>query len=367
MEILIIIILIIIVLSFIIFIYKNNKLLKELNEQKIQLAVQNEKIESQKKEAFNTMTTIQTNINGFRQEIASTLNTVNTTIDTKLNSVTTQIQSSNKIIGDVKERFGEIMETTKQIYNIGKDISSLENLLKAPKLRGNLGEFLLEDLLKQIIPSQNYAKQYKFKNGEKVDFVINLGEKFVPIDSKFPLENFRKALETEDENIKSTAYKEAIKNVKKHIDDISKKYINPSEGTYDFAMMYIPAENIYYEAIIKDESLKSEQSIYMYSIEKRVVPVSPNSMFAYLQSILIGLRGLAIEKNAETILNNIAGLRGVFERFSENFEKLGTHLSNAQKQYEESSKKLAKFENKLELVSPKKESESEESDTKLIE
>jgi len=119
--------------------------------------------------------------------------------------------------------------------------------------------------------------------------------------------------------------------------------------------MYIPAENVYYEAIIKEEATRDEKSIYMYSIEKRVVPVSPNSMFAYLQSILIGLRGLQIEKNAEEILNNIASLKGDYGKFAENFRVLGSHLNNASRQYDESSKKLNNFENRLEIVVSDKE------------
>lgn len=331
------------------------QLINGMNEQKTQIAVQNEKLETQRSDSFNAISNFNNEIVNFRKEVSETIAVNNKSIDGKLSSMSTQLMSGNQIIGDVKERFGEIMETTRQIYNIGKDISSLENLLKSPKLRGNLGEYLLEDLLKQIIPVQNFSKQYKFKNGEKVDFAIHLGDKIVPIDSKFPLENFRKFIESEDEAEKASSYKEAMKNVKKHIDDISRKYINPSEGTFDFAMMYIPAENVYYEAIIKEEATRDEKSIYMYSIEKRVVPVSPNSMFAYLQSILIGLRGLQIEKNAEEILNNIASLKGDYGKFAENFRVLGAHLNNASKQYDESSKKLNNFENRLDIVVSDKE------------
>ena len=345
----------------------SNQLLNNLNDQKVSIAIQNEKLETQRNDTYNSLKKFQEDINSFRKEVGDNLNNANKLMDSKLNNVTSQLQSGNKVIGDVKERFGEIMETTKQIYNIGKDISSLENILKSPKLRGNLGEYLLEDLLKQILPGSSFEKSYRFKSGESVDFAIFLGDKIVPVDSKFPLENFRKYIESESEDLKTSSYKEALRNVRKHIDEISKKYILPIEDTFDFAMMYIPAENVYYETIIRETVSKDGKSLYQYALEKRIIPVSPNSMFAYLQSILIGLKGFQIEKNAEEILKNISSLSGDLYKFGENFRLLGTHLTNATKQYDESGKRLSNFESKLENMISKTELDSgDESELRLI-
>lgn len=328
-----------------------SRLLESVNEQKTQIAVQNERLESQKNDTFNALNKFQTDINSFRDEVSRNLNNTNI-----------HLQSSNKVIGDVKERFGEIMETTKQIYNVGKDISSLENILKAPKLRGNLGEYLLEELLKQILPSESYSKSYKFNSGERVDFTIHLGDKLVPVDSKFPLENFRKYLSSKDEQERDLYYRESLKNVRKHIDDIAKKYIRPDEHTFDFAMMYIPAENVYYEVIVRDTVYRDEKSLYLYAMEKRVIPVSPNSMFAYLQSILIGLKGMEVEKNAEQIIANMAMLNIELDKFSNEFKLMGGHLINAGKKYRDAEKRLDHFENKLENVMPKKKDSDDELD-----
>jgi DNA recombination protein RmuC len=303
---------------------QSQKVLEMLNEQRTQIAIQNEKLERQS-----------TDIERFRSEVSSNL------------------QSSSIIIGDVKERFGEIMETTRQIHEVGKNISSLENILKSPKLRGNLGEYLLEELLSQVIPAEYLMKQYKFKSGDKVDFIIQVGEKLVSIDSKFPLENFKKYVECLEGADKERCYKEAVRDVKKHIDDISRKYILPDEGTFDFALMYIPAENVYYESIIKDGA----SELFGYSMDKKVIPVSPNSMYAYLQALLIGLKGLQVEKNASEILSKLGALKGDFGNFADVYEIVGTHLSNAAKRYEESARKLDKFEDKLENVIERSEEE----------
>ena len=320
----------------------SSKLLESINEQKTQIAIQNEKLESQRNDTFNALNKFQSDINTFREEVSRNLSNANF-----------HLQSSNKVIGDVKERFGEIMETTKHIYNVGKNISELENILKAAKLRGNLGEYLLEELLKQILPSESYSKSHKFNSGERVDFVIHLGDKLVPVDSKFPLENFRKYLSSKDEQERELFYRESLKNVRKHIDDIAKKYIRPDEKTFDFAMMYIPAENVYYEVIVRDTVYRDEKSLYLYAMEKRVIPVSPNSMFAYLQSILIGLKGMEVERNAEQIISNMAMLNIELDKFADEFKVMGSHLVNAGKKYRDAEKRLDHFENKLENIMPK--------------
>jgi DNA recombination protein RmuC len=213
-------------------------------------------------------------------------------------------------LGDVKKDLGKMEEVTREVLDKAKDISNLENLLRAPKFRGGIGELFLGDLLAQILPPAHFSLQYKFKSGEKVDAIIKIGNNLVPIDSKFPLENFKKYTSEDNEKNKEDLRKKFVTDVKKHITEIADKYILPDEGTFDFALMYVPAENVYYETILKDETFGEERSIYSTALKKRVIPVSPNSFYAYLQVIVLGLKGLQIEKEAQSLFQSLARLQG---------------------------------------------------------
>jgi DNA recombination protein RmuC len=258
-----------------------------------------------------------------------------------------RLDSATKVVGDVKEHLGKMEESNRRLYEIGKDISSLQDLLRAPKIRGGIGEYILEELLKQILPKEYYTLQYEFKSRERVDAVIRFGAGIVPVDAKFPLENFKRMLKASDEKEYIALKKIFIADIKNHIKAISEKYIVPDEGTFDFALMYIPAENVYYETIIKDETIGGEAGISQYALNKKVIPVSPNSIYAYLQVILLGFKGLAIEKRAKEILFNIAHLKNEFDKFSADFTKIGKHIDNAKSNYSESEKRLMKLTDKL--------------------
>jgi DNA recombination protein RmuC len=165
-----------------------------------------------------------------------------------------RLDNAARVVGSVQKGLGGLEEANRKIYEVGKDIASLQEILRAPKLRGGLGEFFLEDLLAQILPSHHFSTQYSFRSGEKVDAVIKLGSSLVPVDAKFPLENFKRILETSAEDEKTRARRQFVADVRRHIDAIASKCILPDEGTYDFALMYIPAENVYYETIVKDDA-----------------------------------------------------------------------------------------------------------------
>ncbi|MCX5657991.1 MAG: DNA recombination protein RmuC, partial [Candidatus Omnitrophica bacterium] len=200
----------------------------------------------------------------------------------------------------------------------GKDISSLQELLRQPKFRGEVGEFFLENILSQIIPKGYFELQYIFKSGNKVDAIIRIGENMVAVDAKFPLDSFRRIIGATLDDERKQAKKEFIRAVKKHVDDIANKYILPDEGTYDFAIMYIPAENVYYETIIKDED-ESDKNIREYALSKKVVPVSPNSFYAYLMVVVRGLKGLSIEKRIQEVMDNLSRLSNDFVKFIDEF------------------------------------------------
>lgn len=276
---------------------------------------------------------------------------ISSQVNERLGQMSQTLQEANKIIsqnlgstasvfGNVKEQLGRLEVTNKQIVDISRDISSLQELLRAPKFRGAMGEVLLENLLSQVLPKQHYDTQYRFKSGDAVDAIIRLGERLVPVDAKFSLENFQKMLETQDEQAKTVLRRKFISDVKNRIDEVSSKYILPQENTYDFALMYIPAENVYYEVIIKED-------IFSYSMSKKVIPVSPNTFYAYLQVICLGLKGLKVEENAKNILKSLSALGIEIDKFKEEFNTLGSHINNANSKYLDSQKRLDKVADKL--------------------
>lgn len=270
-------------------------------------------------------------------------------------NVNSRLDNAAKAIKDVYGRLGEVAESTKQVNEVAKDIASLQEILRAPKIRGGMGELFLSDLLKQVLPTARYTLQHRFKSGEAVDAVILLKDGMVPVDSKFPLENFKKCLEAKDDNAKASARKQFVRDVKKHIDAIRIKYILPDEGTFDFALMYVPAENVYYEIIIKDEDLDDGKSVFRYAIDNKVIPVSPNSFYGYLQTILMGLRGMRVEEQAQEILKHLNRLEGDFQRIMTDFTVMGKHLTDMHGKYEDTEKRLSKFGDKLGALDEKKE------------
>jgi DNA recombination protein RmuC len=279
----------------------------------------------------------------------------------QLQSMSFQFQKTTgdigQSLGDVQSHLGKVEVVTKEVLEKARNISSLEDLLRAPKFRGGLGEFFLGDLLGQILPPAYYLLQHRFKSGEKVDAAIKLGNNLVPVDAKFPLENFKKYVQEETAKEKETLRKKFVADVNRHVDDIASKYILPDEGTYNFALMYIPAENIYYETIIKDEAFGEEKSIFSYALQRRVIPVSPNSFYAYLQVIVLGLKGMQIEKSAQAIFQTLAQLRGDLGRFRNDFQTMGTHLANAKTRFDEAEKRLEKFTDRLDLMTEEKPAE----------
>lgn len=257
-----------------------------------------------------------------------------------------RLDNAARVVGNVQKSLGGLEEANRKIYEVGKDIASLQEILRAPKLRGGLGEFFLEDLLAQILPPHHFVTQHAFKSGERVDAVIKLGGSLVPVDSKFPLENFKRMLEAGSDDERSRTKKQFVGDVKRHVDAIAGKYILPDEGTYDFALMYIPAENVYYETIIKDDS-EEERNLSQYALSKRVIPVSPNSFYAYLQAIVLGLKGMKVEERAKEIIQYLSRLRGDFAKFRDDFGLLGKHLGHAQSSYQTTEKRLEQFGQRL--------------------
>jgi DNA recombination protein RmuC len=204
----------------------------------------------------------------------------------------------------------------------------------------------MQEVLTQILPG-NCSFQHAFKSGATVDAVIRLGDRLVPIDAKFPLESYKKMCEASGDSDKSKWKRQFAADVKKHADAIADKYILPDENTYDFALMYMPSESIYYEIIGRDTGGENAAD---YAVGRKVIPVSPNTIFAYLQTVMLGLRGLQVEERAAEIVDLIGRVRGDVGRFTADFETLGTHLKNAVGRYDEADKRLNKLSLKLDRV-----------------
>jgi len=263
-------------------------------------------------------------------------------------NVDKHLLSSKETLEKLQNQLGRLKGDSERMLQLGADVRSLQDILKAPKLRGQLGEQSLEKLLREILPAGSFELQYQFKNGKIVDCLVNMPDYSVPIDAKFPLPSFEAMIQAENDDEKTRLRRQFQADVTRHIDKIAANYINPDEGTLDFALMYIPAENVYYETIIKYESDRTD--ILRYSLDKKVIPVSPNLLYAYLMTIVMGLHGLQIEKQAAQIRQNLGKLAGSFSAFSENWEILGKHLRNARGQYDEAQTKLNKFTMELDQI-----------------
>ncbi|MBX7148638.1 DNA recombination protein RmuC [bacterium] len=302
-----------------------------------------------------------TSLDGTRSSLIEQLAGMTNQLNTRLNESTNQTQTSTqqvntrldnaaKVIGDLQNKLGMLEEANQRIFNVGKDIASLQEILKKPKARGSLGEFFLADLLSEMLPQNSFKLQHRFKNGEIVDAAINVGDYILSIDSKFPLDNFQKIILAPTDAEKIASKKLFVQDVKKHVDAIAKKYIQPEEGTMDFAFLYIMAENVFYELIIKDDDLGQAESLQQYALRKRVIPVSPNSFYAYLGSIMQALRGQKMQENIHDVITQIRQMVIELGKFRDDFDKIGHHLGNLRSSYEASEKRLNRYQEKIEKI-----------------
>lgn len=296
---------------------------------------------------------VTTELRGVTQEVTRQLQEGMTLIQSAQTTMGERLDRAARVVGEVQGSLGSLREATQRVLDVGKDIQGLEQVLKSPKVRGGLGETLLERLLDEMLPREHWVAQHAFRSGEKVDAAIRIGDRLVPVDAKFPLENFRRLLGETDEAPRRQFRKAFARDVKLRVDEIAKKYILPDESTYDFALMYVPAENVYYEIAIRPEE-SDDEPIGAYALSRRVVPVSPNSIFAYLQVIVLGLRGLRIEANARQIEEDLARLGGDLGKLRTPLATLGRHLGNAQKQFDDAQRELDRFETKLDEIGRKR-------------
>jgi DNA recombination protein RmuC len=333
-------------------------LLQNTQEQK-----KNQALESQMNEMRRDLMTLST----AQTQSSSKMETIAGTVATRLEAVTTALkdgvkdsaQLTSKITSDsqaamslelkntreqinqIQNQLGEVQQASQQMFETTR---TLENILGGAKSRGSLGEVTLERLLEDSLPPAHYSKQHRFRSGEAADAVIFLlDKKKMAIDSKFPLDAYRR-LSAEGEE----ARRAFVTAVKGHADSIAKKYIVPDEGTLDVALMFVPSETVFYELLMSADG--KGQPLDEYCRSRNIFPVSPNTLHANLRVIAMGLRGMQIEENAKHLAENLNGLRKQLDTFEEYFEKIGTHLKNAQQSYTEADKRFGKASNTLDTL-----------------
>ncbi len=273
---------------------------------------------------------------GNSDELVSWLKDVSRRMDSQSAATDQKLSHATQVMSQVQKNIGEFAE-------IGRGMRELQEFLSSPKLRGNIGEQVLKELLAQFLPAKTYTLQYSFKTGDKVDAVVKTSRGLIPIDSKFPMENFKKLMSEESATARELHRREFVRDVRKHILDISRKYILVAEGTVDYALMYIPSESIYYEIIVSDE-------LQTYASSKRIMIVSPMSFYAYLHAILMSFEGEKIQTRAAEILSALRDLKKDYDKTDEAFSVLNRHLTNAYNQAGQVTKSFSSFGNKLEAT-----------------
>jgi len=270
-------------------------------------------------------------------------------INTQFNEMS---KHSNQSIREVTEKLTKLDETNKRVVEFSSQLQDLQDILKNPKQRGVLGEYFLEETLKNVLPPHNFQMQYKFKDGVIVDAVIFVKDKIIPVDSKFSLEKYEKLLKCKKED-RAGLIKDFNLDLKNRIDETS-KYIKPKEGTMEFAFMFIPSESIYYDLLIRRVGSTHRDLVEYAFKEKHVVIVSPTSFLAYLQTVLQGLRSLQIEESAKNIQKNVEKLGRHLKSYEDFFGKVGNSLSTTVNHYNNASKELGKVDKDVLRIADKK-------------
>ena len=247
-----------------------------------------------------------------------------------------RLDKAAMVMRDVGKEVGQMNE-------IGRSMKELQEFLKSPKLRGNIGEQVLKDLISQVFPKNSFHLQYEFKSGDRVDAAIKTDAGILPIDSKFPMENFQRFCKAERDEDKVILKKEFGRDVKRHIDAIAKKYILPDEGTMDFALLYVPSESVFYEIVNMDELLN-------YAKERRVYIVSPSTLYAHLQTILLSFEGKKIAEQSKEVYRLLRALKMDFEKVQVSMDLLGKHIGNSSSQYSNVQKGFSGIDQKLDSV-----------------
>jgi len=308
-------------------------------EMQASLTAQGQTIASQMNQL---MQSVSQQLGQIRQELQTGVASTGNLASQAQRDVAQQLQSSTNMLLQMHQRIGEVYQTSQ---DLSKATQTLQSVLGGAKTRGSLGEITLDRILQDALPQGAYCMQYRFAStGTIVDAIVRFSDRALSVDSKFPLEAYRRLLD-----IGEDARRDFSVAVRKHADSIAEKYILPHEHTFDYALMFVPSEGVYYELLMTEDGKHGRLDEYCRS--KRVFPVSPNSFCAFLGAIVVSLRGQQIEENARHLFASLAGLQKQLDAFAEAYARLGTHLRNAQRNYEEADSKLDRARSSLEQMS----------------
>ena len=320
-------------------------------EMQSSLAAQNQAITSQittqvitqiSGQINSLMLSVNQQLGQVRQELQTGVANTSQLASDAQREVAQKLQSSTEALLQMSQKIGQVQQTSQ---DLSKATQTLQSILGGAKTRGTLGEVTLERLLQDALPQSAYATQHRFPStGAIVDAIVRSGDRVLSIDSKFPLEAYRRVIETGEDSRREFALA-----VRKHADAIAEKYILPHENTFDYALMFVPSEGVYYELLMTQDTKYGRLDEYCRG--KRVFPVSPNTFYACLNAVAISLQGQKIEENTRQLLAGMAGLKKQFEGFTAVYEKIGGHLRHAQQCYEEADTKLLRTRNSLEQMS----------------
>jgi DNA recombination protein RmuC len=294
--------------------------------------------------------TTQQDIKDLQNVLSSSLQSSNKHL---VNSLHQSSKEMNQRLDKATKVIGSLQKEAGQFSAVSRSMQELNEFLRSPKLRGNIGEEVLTDLISQMFPKNSFHLQYSFKSGVKVDAAIQTDAGILPIDSKFPMENFQKLAKSKDKKDQNLHRKAFVKDVKQHIKSISQKYILPEEGTMDFALMYIPSEAVYYE-------IANLTELSNYARQKRVYSVSPSTLYAHLQMILLSFEGKKIESKSKEIFTLIRAIQGDYTKLQDKLATLGTHIGNSYNKFSEVTTSFTLIGQKLEStrsLTPEKETE----------
>ena len=272
-------------------------------------------------------------LRSLRSSVDLTKDTINSSLSLNTKDIGDRLLHASQVIGDLKKEAGAFSE-------VSRSMKDLQDYLRSPKLRGNIGEMVLKDLISQMFPVSSFTLQYTFKSGNIVDAIIKTDAGLLPIDSKFPMENFQKMMSTTTKVEQDTFRKSFARDIRAHVTAISKKYILPHENTLDFALMYIPSESVFYEVAVDEELMN-------FARENRVYPVSPNTLYAALQTILLSFEGKKIEQKAKEVFKLMRGIQKDFSKTSDGMVTLGSHLTNAYNKFSDVSTQFNSIGQKL--------------------
>jgi DNA recombination protein RmuC len=263
--------------------------------------------------------TLQQGTSDLQKGLQNQSKNISDTLQQSTKTLNQRLDNAARFIAQVSKEVGKMSE-------LGKSMRDLQVFLQSPKLRGNIGEQVLKDLISEAFPKGSFHLQYSFKSGDKVDAAIETSAGILPIDSKFPMENFRRMTTSETKTERSAAKKDFVRDVKKHISNIAKKYVLPEEGTLDFAFMYLPSETVFYE-------VANNSSLLEHARKNRIYPVSPNTLYVHLQTVLLSFEGQKIEARSRQVFRMLRAIQKDYEKTEGVLQTLGKHINNAYNQF----------------------------------